>query len=78
MLFEYLSFICTVVLHDLVMLPFAQSFPVVSKLNDPEGKFGDPTSAITHSHIEPYLEGMSVAQVSTAPATLSPIWWECQ
>jgi hypothetical protein len=60
------------------MLPFAQSFPVVSKLNDPEGRFGDPTSAITHSHIEPYLEGMSVAQASTAPATLSPIWWECQ
>jgi hypothetical protein len=54
------------------MLPFLQSFPVVSKLNDPEGRFGDPTSAITHSHIEPYLEGMSVAQVKHSSSNFEP------
>jgi len=42
------------------------SFPVVSKLDDPEERFGDPTSAITHKHIEPYLDGMTVEQALEA------------
>jgi lipoxygenase len=45
------------------------SFPVVSKLDDPEERFGDPTSAITHKHIEPYLDGMTVEQVNPCTYT---------
>jgi hypothetical protein len=42
---------------------------VVSKLDDPEERFGDPTSAITHKHIEPYLDGMTVEQVNPCTYT---------
>ncbi|CAK9874762.1 unnamed protein product [Sphagnum jensenii] len=49
-----------------ILIKLLTSFPIVSELNDPEGRYGDPTSAITHSHIEPYLEGMSVEQALEA------------